>query len=129
MRPQDLRAPAPETTAGPDLYIKRPTSTLTALTGHSGDSAPGQFEAVSALVEQRRRVLVVQKTGWGKSAVYFLAANLLRRRGRGVSLIVSPLIALMRDQIAAAERAGVRAEAVNSANAHAMGLRLGRPAG
>ena len=63
----------------------------------------------------RRRVLVVQKTGWGKSAVYFLAAHLLRRRGRGVSLIVSPLIALMRDQISAAERAGVRAQAVNSA--------------
>lgn len=117
MRPQDLRAPAPETTAGPDLY-QEAHERLTALTGHSGDFRPGQFEAVSALVEQRRRVLVVQKTGWGKSAVYFLAANLLRRRGRGVSLIVSPLIALMRDQIAAAERAGVRAEAVNSANAH-----------
>ncbi|WP_374761890.1 RecQ family ATP-dependent DNA helicase [Nesterenkonia aerolata] len=91
---------------------------LTALTGRDADFRPGQLEAISALVEQRRRVLVVQKTGWGKSAVYFLAAHLLRRRGRGVSLIVSPLIALMRDQIAAASRAGVRAQAVNSANAH-----------
>ena len=63
-------------------------------------------------------MLVVQKTGWGKSAVYFLAARLLRSRGRGVSLIVSPLIALMRDQISAATRAGVRAQAVSSANAH-----------
>lgn len=91
---------------------------LIALTGRDADFRPGQLEAISALVEQRRRVLVVQKTGWGKSAVYFLAAHLLRRRGRGVSLIVSPLIALMRDQISAAERAGVRAQAVNSANAH-----------
>ena len=91
---------------------------LTALTGRDADFRPGQLEAISALVEQRRRVLVVQKTGWGKSAVYFLAAHLLRRRGRGVSLIVSPLIALMRDQIAAAARAGVSAQAVNSANAH-----------
>ncbi|WP_192596495.1 RecQ family ATP-dependent DNA helicase [Nesterenkonia lutea] len=91
---------------------------LVALAGSEVDFRPGQFEAISALVQQRRRVLVVQKTGWGKSAVYFLAAHLLRSRGRGVSLIVSPLIALMRDQIAAATRAGVRAQAVSSANAH-----------
>ena len=91
---------------------------LTALAGSEVDFRAGQFEAISALVQQRRRVLVVQKTGWGKSAVYFLAARLLRSRGRGVSLIVSPLIALMRDQIAAATRAGVRAQAVSSANAH-----------
>lgn len=91
---------------------------LAALTGGTAEFRPGQFEAISALVEDRRRVLVVQKTGWGKSAVYFLAAHLLRRRGRGVSLIVSPLLALMRDQIAAASRAGVRAQALNSANAH-----------
>ena len=91
---------------------------LCRLAGADVDFRDGQFEAISALVEDRRRVLVVQKTGWGKSAVYFLAARLLRERGRGVSLIVSPLLALMRDQIAAAERAGVRAHALNSANAH-----------
>ncbi len=91
---------------------------LAALAGSEVEFRQGQFEAISALVQQRRRVLVVQKTGWGKSAVYFLAAHLLRSRGRGVSLIVSPLIALMRDQIAAATRAGVRAQAVSSANAH-----------
>ena len=91
---------------------------LTLLTGREDDFRAGQFEAISALVQQRRQVLVVQKTGWGKSAVYFLAAHLLRRRGRGISLIVSPLIALMGDQMAAAARAGVRAQAVNSANAH-----------
>ncbi len=63
-----------------------------------------------------RRALVVQRTGWGKSAVYFVASLLLRRRGAGPTLIVSPLLALMRDQVAAAARAGVRAVAINSAN-------------
>ncbi|HLR97853.1 MAG TPA: RecQ family ATP-dependent DNA helicase [Jiangellaceae bacterium] len=77
----------------------------------------GQAEAVAALVSERRRVLVVQRTGWGKSAVYLVATALLRQRGAGPTLIVSPLLALMRDQIAAAERAGVRAVTMNSANA------------
>ncbi|WP_156607687.1 RecQ family ATP-dependent DNA helicase [Auraticoccus cholistanensis] len=80
------------------------------------DFHPGQFEAVEALVQGRRRALVVQRTGWGKSAVYFVASMLLRARGAGPTVIVSPLLALMRDQIAAAERAGVRAVAINSAN-------------
>lgn len=78
----------------------------------------GQFEAIEALVEGRRRALVVQRTGWGKSAVYFVATLLLRRRGAGPTVLVSPLLALMRDQIAAAQRAGVRAVAINSTNAH-----------
>lgn len=76
----------------------------------------GQFEAIEALVDGGRRALVVQRTGWGKSAVYFVASLLLRRRGAGPTLIVSPLLALMRDQVAAAARAGVRAVAINSAN-------------
>ncbi|WP_394940281.1 RecQ family ATP-dependent DNA helicase [Psychromicrobium sp. YIM B11713] len=80
---------------------------------------PGQFEAIEALVDGGQRALVVQRTGWGKSAVYFVASLLLRARGAGPTLIVSPLLALMRDQIAAAERAGVRAVAINSANATA----------
>ncbi|WP_455133166.1 RecQ family ATP-dependent DNA helicase [Microbacterium aurum] len=78
----------------------------------------GQFEAIEALVDRRRRALVVQRTGWGKSAVYFVATLLLRRRGGGPTVLVSPLLALMRDQIAAAQRAGVRAVAINSTNAH-----------
>ncbi|WP_223626329.1 RecQ family ATP-dependent DNA helicase [Microbacterium sp. EST19A] len=78
----------------------------------------GQYEAIEALVEGRRRALVVQRTGWGKSAVYFVATLLLRRQGAGPTVLVSPLLALMRDQIAAAERAGVRAVAINSTNAH-----------
>lgn len=82
------------------------------------DFHDGQFEAIEALVESRRRALVVQRTGWGKSAVYFVATLLLRRQGAGPTVLVSPLLALMRDQIAAAERAGVRAVAINSTNAH-----------
>ncbi|MDO5741111.1 MAG: RecQ family ATP-dependent DNA helicase [Ornithinimicrobium sp.] len=77
----------------------------------------GQLEAVLALVEHRARVLVVQRTGWGKSAVYFVATALRRAEGAGPTIIVSPLLALMRDQIAAAGRAGVRAVTMNSANA------------
>src|SRR5690348_298342 len=75
-----------------------------------------QWAAVEALVVQRRRALVVQRTGWGKSAVYFVATALLRAAGAGPTVIVSPLLALMRNQIEAAERAGVRAVTVNSAN-------------
>ncbi|MGA7149726.1 MAG: RecQ family ATP-dependent DNA helicase, partial [Microbacterium sp.] len=76
----------------------------------------GQFEAIETLVQRRARALVVQRTGWGKSAVYFVATLVLRRRGTGPTILVSPLLALMRDQVAAAERAGVRAASINSAN-------------
>src|SRR3954452_2744620 len=75
-----------------------------------------QREAITDLVEDRARVLCVQRTGWGKSAVYFLATALLRERGAGPALIVSPLLALMRNQIAAAERLGIRARTINSTN-------------
>ncbi|MEX1177629.1 MAG: DEAD/DEAH box helicase [Nitriliruptor sp.] len=75
-----------------------------------------QATAIAALVEERRRVLVVQRTGWGKSAVYFIATRLLRDRGEGPTLIVSPLLALMRDQLAAARSMGLTAETLNSTN-------------
>src|SRR6186713_1630613 len=77
----------------------------------------GQLEAIEALVDGGRRVLVVQRTGWGKSAVYVVATALLRAAGSGPTVIVSPLLALMRDQVSAAERAGIRAVTMNSANA------------
>jgi len=76
----------------------------------------GQAEAVHALVHDRARALVVQRTGWGKSAVYFVATDLLRADGAGPTVIVSPLLSLMRDQIAAATRAGITAVTMNSAN-------------
>lgn len=75
-----------------------------------------QEDAIRHLVEGRGRHLVVQKTGWGKSFVYFIANKLLREQGNGPALLVSPLLALMRNQIAAAERMGVRAATINSEN-------------
>ena len=75
-----------------------------------------QWAAIEALAVDRRRALVVQRTGWGKSAVYFVATKLLREEGAGPTVIVSPLLALMRNQIAAAERAGIRAVTINSTN-------------
>ncbi|MEB3167270.1 MAG: RecQ family ATP-dependent DNA helicase [Synechococcaceae cyanobacterium] len=76
----------------------------------------GQLEAIRTVCAQSSRVLVVQKTGWGKSFVYFIACKLLREAGRGPGLLISPLLALMRNQIAAAERMGLEADTVNSTN-------------
>jgi len=76
----------------------------------------GQEDAIRHVVEGRGRLLVVQKTGWGKSFVYFIATKLLREAGAGPALLVSPLLALMRNQIAAAERMGVRAFTIHSDN-------------
>ena len=90
---------------------------LRALAGPAARLREDQWTAIRALVSQHRRALVVQRTGWGKSAVYFTATALLRARGAGPSVIVSPLLALMRNQIEAAARAGIRARTVNSANA------------
>ncbi|MFI4992064.1 MAG: RecQ family ATP-dependent DNA helicase [Solirubrobacterales bacterium] len=96
-----------------EMALKR----LRSLTGED-DSAfrAGQLEAIRDVVADRARVLCVQRTGWGKSAVYFVATALLREAGAGPTLIVSPLLALMRNQIAAAERLGLRAHTINSTN-------------
>ncbi|MEU0682832.1 MULTISPECIES: RecQ family ATP-dependent DNA helicase [Streptomyces] len=75
-----------------------------------------QWRAIEALVAEKRRALVVQRTGWGKSAVYFVATALLRAQGSGPTVIVSPLLALMRNQVEAAARAGVHARTINSSN-------------
>lgn len=107
-------------TASPDTseLHDRARDHLRALTGNpEAEFHPGQFESIRALVQDRARALVVQRTGWGKSAVYFISSLLMRELGGGPALIISPLLALMRDQVAAAERAGVRAAAVNSSNA------------
>jgi ATP-dependent DNA helicase RecQ len=90
---------------------------LRRLTGDNhSEFRPQQLEAVRSLVEDRGRVFLVQRTGWGKSAVYFIATRMLRDRGAGPTLLVSPLLALMRNQIAAAERMGVHAVSINHAN-------------
>ena len=80
------------------------------------DFRDGQWEAIDHIVNQRGKVLCVQRTGWGKSMVYFVSARLMRAEGAGVTLIISPLLALMRNQIEAARRLGLRALTVNSTN-------------
>src|SRR6266566_1562139 len=89
---------------------------LRALAGPRARLRADQWTAIRALVVDRRLALVLQRTGWVKSAVYFVATSLLRERGAGPTVIVSPLLALMRNQIAAAERASIRARTINSAN-------------
>ncbi|MFN8049960.1 MAG: RecQ family ATP-dependent DNA helicase [Acidimicrobiales bacterium] len=94
----------------------RSAELLTVLAGPAARLRPAQIEAIEAVVGERRRALVVQRTGFGKSAVYFIATKLLRDQGAGPTLVVSPLLALMRDQVAAAERMGVRSATINSTN-------------
>jgi ATP-dependent DNA helicase RecQ len=89
---------------------------LHALVGPTAEFRDAQLEAIEALVVAHRRVLVVQRTGWGKSAVYFVATRLLRARGAGPTLLVSPLLSLMRNQIEAGERGGVHAARITSDN-------------
>lgn len=76
----------------------------------------GQWEAIDAVVNRRRKQLVVQRTGWGKSSVYFIATRALRNTGAGPTLIVSPLLALMRNQVEAAGALGIRATRIDSTN-------------
>jgi len=90
--------------------------TIAAVAGPDARPREDQVRAVEELVEHRSRVLVVQATGWGKSAVYWAATTALRELGNGPTLVVSPLLALMRDQIPAASRAGLRAATINSTN-------------
>ncbi|MPZ26057.1 MAG: DEAD/DEAH box helicase [Micromonosporaceae bacterium] len=89
---------------------------LRQLAGEQARLRSDQWRAVEALVTAGRRVLCVQRTGWGKSAVYFVATALLRAGGAGPTVIISPLLALMRNQVAAASRAGIQARTINSAN-------------
>lgn len=78
----------------------------------------GQWEAIDALVSKGKRLLVVQRTGWGKSSVYFIATKLLREKGYGPTIIISPLLALIRNQINAAKKIGINAVTINSTNNH-----------
>lgn len=88
----------------------------TALGNPTANFRDGQWEAIEALVNQRKKMLVVQRTGWGKSSVYFIATRIMRDQGYGPTIIVSPLLALMRNQIEAANRLGIRAITFNSTN-------------
>ena len=108
------------TTAHPTIaeaqLRERAEAVLAELAGPGARLRPDQWTAIHALVHRRARALVVQRTGWGKSAVYFVATALLRAAGAGPTVIVSPLLALMRNQIDAAQRAGIHAATVYSAN-------------
>ncbi|MGL5289417.1 MAG: RecQ family ATP-dependent DNA helicase [Aeromonas sp.] len=88
----------------------------TALANPSAEFREGQWEAIDALVNHRQKLLVVQRTGWGKSSVYFISTRIFRDRGMGPTIIVSPLLALMRNQIESAQRLGIVAETMNSTN-------------
>ena len=86
---------------------------ITELYGDGAEFRAGQYEAIEATM-LNRRTLVVQKTGWGKSLVYFICTKLFRKAGRGVTVIVSPLLVLMENQVEAAARLGLRCDLLNS---------------
>ena len=86
------------------------------LNDSSAEFRDGQWEAIDSLVNKRKKLLVVERTGWGKSSVYFISTKILRDQGKGTTIIISPLLALMRNQIEAAERLGIRAVTINSTN-------------
>ncbi|MDW8290093.1 MAG: RecQ family ATP-dependent DNA helicase [Armatimonadota bacterium] len=102
------------------LYARALRLLQTALRNPSAAFREGQWEAIEALVARRERLLLVQRTGWGKSLVYFIAARLLREHNgnKGLSLLISPLLSLMRNQVEMAERMGIHAETIHSANTH-----------
>lgn len=99
-----------------EIYDDAQSLLQNALNNTNAQFRDGQWSAISELLQNNARLLVVQRTGWGKSLVYFIATKLLRDRGSGVTLLISPLLALMRNQIAAAKRIGVKATTINSSN-------------
>jgi len=114
-------SPHPPYSADVPALRERAEALLRQLAGPDASLREDQWAAIEALVVRHSRALVVQRTGWGKSAVYFVATGLLRSRGAGPTVIVSPLLALMRNQIEAANRAGIAAVTMNSANQHEWG--------
>ena len=105
---------SPDPLYGPSLQFLR-----AALNNPTAQFRDGQWEAITYLIRKKARLLVVQKTGWGKSLIYFLATKLLRDQGQGPTLLISPLLALMRNQIEAARRIDVAARTINSTNPEA----------
>lgn len=87
-----------------------------AINDPKGEFRGDQWEAIDQIVNERKKILIVERTGWGKSSVYFISTKILRDQGRGATIIISPLLALMRNQIEAAERLGIKAISINSSN-------------
>ncbi|WP_291915622.1 DEAD/DEAH box helicase [Limnohabitans sp.] len=106
----------PPSSATRDVAEQHMHTILARLAGPGAVPRADQLDAVHAVLQPASRVLVVQATGWGKSAVYWAATHAIRSTGAGPTLVVSPLLALMRDQVSAAERAGLKAATVNSTN-------------
>lgn len=100
----------------PELRSQALSLLRQSLNNYTANFRDDQWEAIAAIIQERSRLLVVQRTGWGKSLVYFLATRLLRDKGAGPTLLISPLLALMRNQIVAAGRIGIRAATINSSN-------------
>ena len=96
--------------------IEAQTLLQSALANPAAEFRDGQWESIDALVNHQQKLLVVQRTGWGKSSVYFISTKIFRDRGMGPTIIVSPLLALMRNQIESAQRLGIVAETMNSTN-------------
>ena len=103
-------------TLAPRMQQEATLGLLQRMLGPAAQFRDGQWEAIDLAANQRRRLLVVQRTGWGKSVVYFLAAKILRDAGAGPTLLISPLLSLMRNQIQGAERLGIRAKTIHSLN-------------
>jgi ATP-dependent DNA helicase RecQ len=116
LRPAACQRPAVPLRGMASDIDRRALELLHLVAGPEAVFRPGQLEAIEAVAGRRARVLLVQRTGWGKSAVYFIATRLLCDEGAGPTLLVSPLLALMRNQIEMALRAGVAAVTINSAN-------------
>lgn len=108
--------------ADQELFF-RATAILKNLYGENARFRPGQYEAIERTIKEKR-LLVVQKTGWGKSLVYFICTKLLREEGAGVTLVISPLLALMDNQLSAARKMGLNCAALNSTTANERELIL-----
>ena len=102
-----------ETYRNPEIHAKA-TAIIKSLYGANASFRDGQYEAIEATMTQKR-TLVVQRTGWGKSLVYFVCTKLMRERGKGVTMVVSPLLVLMQNQIESAEKMGLKCDVLNSA--------------
>ena len=103
------------------MDLAQASALLKQMLGPGADFRDGQWEAIDHVANRRERLLVVQRTGWGKSIVYFLATKILRETGAGPTLLISPLLSLMRNQILATEKLGVRAATMHSENVKEWG--------
>src|SRR6185295_6101751 len=98
------------------MHPEKATALLQRMLGPKAEFREGQWEAIDLAANQKGRALIVQRTGWGKSIVYFIAAKILRDSGAGLTLLISPLLSLMRNQLLAAEKLGIRAVTIHSQN-------------